>query len=81
MKIHVAVDTRKRRILSMKVSSDKIGNNRRFKYLVKESGKVSKVFGDSAYDSRDNYNFLAKKGIEPGIKPRKLKIKGTEMFK
>ncbi|MEM3556793.1 MAG: hypothetical protein QW839_02700 [Conexivisphaerales archaeon] len=33
-------------------------------------GKVNKVFGDSAYDSRDNFNSVQAMGAEPVIKPK-----------
>ena len=33
-------------------------------------GKVSRVFGDSAYDSRAIFNYAAGVGPEPVIKPR-----------
>ena len=33
--------------------------------------KIKAVYGDGAYDSRDNFNFLDKEEIEPVIKTRK----------
>lgn len=72
LKIHFAVDTKKKKILSMRVTSDKVGDSRKFKPLVRDAGKVKKVLADSGYDSRDNFSFLEDNGIEPGIKPRKV---------
>ncbi|MEM3241657.1 MAG: hypothetical protein QXK57_01420 [Conexivisphaerales archaeon] len=41
-------------------------------------GKVNKVFGDSAYDSRDNFNSVQAMGAEPVIKPNSTgKSKGS----
>ena len=34
------------------------------------TGKISRVFGDSAYDSRAIFNYAASIGAEPVIKPR-----------
>jgi hypothetical protein len=42
--------------------------------------KVGRVYGDGAYDSRANFNFLAKNHIDPAIKVRKnasQKAKGS----
>jgi len=74
LKIHFAVDTKKRQIISMEVTDERTGDIKKFKPLVKKSGRVKKVLADSAYDSRDNFYFLQKMGIEPGIKPRKIEV-------
>jgi hypothetical protein len=37
----------------------------------KKKTKIEKAYGDSAYDSRKNFNILKEKGIEPAIKLRK----------
>jgi len=74
LKIHVAVDTKKKRILSMKVTTGKVGDSKNFKPLVEESnesGKVKKVLADGAYDSRGNFKLLDDNGIEAGIRVRK----------
>jgi hypothetical protein len=34
-------------------------------------GKISSIFGDTAYDSRADFNKAASTGAEPVIKPRK----------
>ncbi|MGC8567558.1 MAG: hypothetical protein ACP5M8_07960, partial [Caldisphaera sp.] len=34
-------------------------------------GKISNIFGDTAYDSGANFNKAASAGAEPVIKPRK----------
>ena len=74
LKIHFAVDTKKKKILSMKATSDKTGDIKELKPLVNDVGskRVKKVLADSAYDSRDVFEFLKENGIEAGIKPRKV---------
>ncbi len=77
IKMHVAVDVRKKRLLALRVTDEKQEDNSEFKNLlsrVLEAGKPSKVLADSAYDSRENFNLLASLGIVPGIKPRKVEI-------
>ncbi|MCX6821909.1 MAG: IS5 family transposase [Candidatus Aenigmarchaeota archaeon] len=74
LKIHFAVDTKKRRIISMEVTDERTGDIKKFKSLVKGSGRVKKVLADAAYDSRDNFSFLKENGIEAGIKPRKVEV-------
>lgn len=56
-----------------------LGDSKKFVPLVKEASKkkkkkktkIEKAYGDSAYDSRKNFNILKEKGIEPAIKLRK----------
>ncbi len=36
-----------------------------------KKAKIEKILADGAYDTRDNFNLLEKKGIESGIKIRK----------
>jgi len=74
LKIHFAVDTKRRQIVSMEVTDERTGDIKKFKSLVKNSGKVKKVLADAAYDSRSNFSFLKKRGIEPAIKPRKVEV-------
>lgn len=77
LKLHVAVDAKKKKLLALRVTDEKTGDNSEFKNLlsrVLEAGKPSKILADSAYDSRENFNLLASLGIVPGIKPRKVEI-------
>lgn len=75
VKLHVAIDKKTHKILDVKISSARVGDNRKFKSLIKGAkkrtkGKIKKVIADTAYDSRENYNFLKGEGIIPVIKPR-----------
>jgi len=61
--------------VAMEVTDERTGDIKKFEPLVEKSSngqKVKKVLADSAYDSRKNYSYLKEKGIEPGIKPRKV---------
>ena len=74
LKIHFAVDVRTGQVVSMDVSSEKVGDGRRLKRLVKraeESVRVSRILADGAYDSKANFNFLAQEGIRPVIRVRR----------
>jgi len=74
LKIHLAVDTKSKKIMSMDVTSEKVGDGKRLRKLVHEASekaKVSKVLADGAYDSKKNFRYLAEKEIEPVIKVRK----------
>jgi len=71
LKIHVAVDTKTKQILAMEVTDERTGDSKMFKPLVErasEAANVKLALADSAYDSRENFNFLEAKGIEPGIR-------------
>ena len=74
LKIHFAVDTKTGQVVSMDVSSEKVGDGKRLKRLVKraeEKVRVRRVLADGAYDSKANFNFLAQEGIKPVIRVRK----------
>jgi len=74
LKIHVAVDTKTKQILAMEVTDERTGDIKKFKPLVERAAgtaKVKLVLADSAYDSRESFNFLEAMGIEPGIKVRR----------
>jgi IS5 family transposase len=71
LKIHFAVNTKTKEVTAFEVTTEEVGDSRRFKELVDKStekGKVERVLADAAYDSRENFNHLASKGIQPGIK-------------
>jgi hypothetical protein len=76
IKIHLAVDVKKKKVIAMDVSKEDVGDSKKFKKLVKRSqkkkkGKVKKVLSDGAYDTRKNFDILEEENIEPGIKIRK----------
>jgi transposase len=77
LKIHIAVDVKTGEIVAMEVTSEKTGDNRMFKPLAKAAMSihpVRRVIADGAYDSRENFTFLANHGIDPAIKVRSSSI-------
>src|SRR5487761_173176 len=73
IKIHVAVDTKSKQIVSMKVTQQDTGDAKMMKRLVEEASKnarIEKLIGDGGYDSKDNFQTLSDMKIEPVIKVR-----------
>jgi IS5 family transposase len=74
LKIHIAVDVKRKKILALEVTDEKVGDGRMLQPLVEEAsrkGKIAKTIGDGAYDTRSNFHYLTEKGIEPVIKVRR----------
>jgi IS5 family transposase len=77
LKVHLAVDTKTGQVASMDVSSERVGDGRRLKRLVKraqESVRVKRVLADGAYDSKANFRFLDSQGIKPIIRVAKNSV-------
>ena len=74
LKIHFAVNIKTKQVVSMDVSSEKVHDGKRLKRLVSRAKKngvrVKRALADGAYDSKDNFNYLSKKGIKPVIRVR-----------
>ena len=73
IKIHVAVDTKSRQIVSMKVTQEDTGDAKMMESLVEEASlraSIKKLLGDGGYDSKDNFQTLHDMKIEPVIKVR-----------
>lgn len=73
LKIHIAVDVKNKRILSLKVTDERVGDGEMLEPLVEEASKKARVVGaiaDGAYDYKRNFRYLAGKGIEPVIRIR-----------
>lgn len=74
LKIHVAVDIRKKKVVSLQVTSEEVHDSKVLKKLVKaasENNDVKRVLADGAYDSKKNFMYLSDNGIEAAIKVRK----------
>ena len=74
LKIHIAVDVKTKQIVAMEVTDERAGDGKVLKPLVEQAEthcRVVKVLGDGGYDSRENFSYLAEKGIEPAIKVRR----------
>ena len=71
LKIHVAVDIEKKKIVSLDVTSEEVYDGSRLKELVDnalENNTLEKVIADGAYDSNENFQYLSNKNIEAAIK-------------
>lgn len=77
LKIHVvAVDIRKKKVVSLQVTSEEVhDSSKMLKNLVKdasENNDVKMVIADGAHDTKDNFRYLDNHGIEAAaIKVRK----------
>jgi len=74
VKVHVAVDTKTGKILSMQVTKEDVPDGRMLKPLVEAASSQAhlvEVIADGAYDSKDNFRTLDGMRIEPAIKVRK----------
>ena len=76
LKIHVAVDIKSKKILSMKVTDEHIHDSKMLPELIQSiiksnSATASKLFADGAYDSNETFRYLSDNGILPCIKVRK----------
>ena len=78
LKIHVAVDVKTKKILSMKVTDEHVHDSKMLPELVENiiksevmSTTTTKLFGDGAYEGNDVFRYLGDNGILPCIKVRK----------
>jgi len=76
IKVHIAVDVKTKKLLALEITDERTGDGQVLPSLVQQSqenctGDVKRVLGDGAYDSKRNFNFLAHRGIEAGIKTRR----------
>ncbi len=71
IKMHVAIDADKMNIVSLSITDERSHDNREFRKVLNPiADKVKMVYGDGAYDSRSNFNFLHNREIEAVIPPR-----------
>ncbi len=76
LKIHVAVDIKRKRILSLQVTSEQVHDGKVLPKLVdditiKQNKMIETAIMDGSYDSNNNFQILSFKGIKPAIKVRK----------
>ena len=70
LKIHFAVNTNTKQIVSTRVTSEKAHDGKVLSRPVRgamKSVKVRRALADGAHDSRENFNFLSQSGIKPVI--------------
>jgi IS5 family transposase len=83
LKIHVAVDVKSKQITGLTITDDKSHDSKSFVSLVeqsKQSGNVTKVLADGAYDTKDCFSYLYHDNITPGIKTRKNSSVNTNCY-
>ena len=79
LKIHVAVNVKTKKILSMKVTDEYVHDSKALPDLIENIIKsddmstkaIGKLFGDGAYEGNEIFRFLENNGILPCIKVRK----------
>ena len=74
IKIHVAVDIKTKKIVSMSVTKEDVHDGKMLKELVESVSQncdIKKILADGAYDSKDNFRYLDEMNITPVIKVRK----------
>ena len=74
LKIHVAIEIKKMKIVSLEVTSEEIHDGSRLKNLVDnalENNTLKIVIADGAYDSKEKFRYLYDNNIEAAIKVRK----------
>ena len=77
LKIHVAVDIKRKRILSLEVTSEEVHDGKMLSKLVDNASSsaaggnhVKGILADGMYDSNNNFRYLSKNHIKPGIKTK-----------
>lgn len=75
VKIHLTCDLKTHAITSVQITDEHVHDSTQLKTLVTNAkervGRIGSVFGDTGYDSRENFNHIGSLGAEPVIKPRK----------
>nr|MBA3285947.1 IS5 family transposase [Nitrosopumilus sp.] len=91
LKIHVAVDVKSKKILSMKVTDEHVHDSKALPELVDDAIRsdsrkitVCKLLADGAYDSNDVFRCLSDNGTLPCVKLRKnarIKLKTNHILR
>ena len=76
VKLHISVDEKSKKVVSFRITKEgNVHDTKKFlALLVKEAASkydIDKLYGDKAYDNRNNFNILDKINAEPAIKIRK----------
>ena len=81
LKIHVAVDIENKKIISLEVTSEEVHDGKMLNKLVdnaSENNHVKCILADGMDHSNNNFRYLSKNHIKPGIKTRSnSKVKST----
>jgi transposase len=90
LKIHIAVNIKTKKILSIRVTNEHVHDSKALPELVEdiiksnEISSIDKLFADGAYDGNDIFRCLADNGILPCIKVRKtakVKLKTSHILR
>jgi len=88
IKLHVAFDIKRKRVVTIEITDERIHDSQKAKELVEsvkreaeEKGKeLREVIGDGAYDSHSFFSYLHNEGIRAGILVRKgSKVRGNPL--
>jgi hypothetical protein len=76
LKIHLAVDIKKKRIISLQITSEQVHDGKVLPILIDDititqNKIVDSVIADGSYDNNKNFQYLSFRGINPAIKVRK----------
>lgn len=74
VKIHIAVNTKTRQVVSCEVEKEGVRDHEEMDKLIlgaEKRGKIKKALFDAGYDCKEKYLELEKKGIKGVIRPRK----------
>ena len=81
LKIHVAVDIKNKKIISLEVTSEEVHDGKMLKNLVdnaSENNNLKGIVADGMYDSNNNFRYLSNHHINSGIKTRcNSKVRST----
>lgn len=76
VKLHVLVDVKTKQVLSFKITDENVHDSEMLIPVMKQlennvgPGKVESTLGDRGYDSHKNFNYMERRRVRPGIKPR-----------
>ena len=81
IKVHVMIDVKTNQILGLEITDEESQDEEMFLPLLNQAevmcgeGRIEKALGDGAYDRKELFNELEKRGIQSGIKMRKTATK------
>lgn len=78
IKVHIAVNIKTKEVVGLEITDERTGDSKVFGKLIDEAEnnimgkgrKIRRALADGSYDTKEDFNKLEEKGIEPGIKIR-----------
>lgn len=74
LKIHLAVDIKRKKIVALDVTSEEVHDSSKLKGLIDitlEKNTLKRVIADRAYDTNENFRYLSDNSIQAAIKVRR----------